>query len=107
MSNRRKRPASDIRLARRSLVELTAAASRAMDDGLLVTSARPIAAAGDPPQSAAAANTEHGATVAPQVTAPTAVSRPEALNATPARKARCANSASSADMVVNIAKDYH
>lgn len=107
MSNTRKRPASDIRLARRSLVELTAAASRAIDDGLLVTSASPIAAAGDPPQSAPAANTEDGATVAPQVTAPTAVSPPEALNATPARKAQCANSASSAEMVVNIAKDYH
>ena len=32
------RPASDIRPARRSLMELTAAASRAIDDALLVTS---------------------------------------------------------------------
>jgi hypothetical protein len=33
-----RRPASDIRPARRSLVELTAAASRAVDDGLFVLS---------------------------------------------------------------------
>ena len=41
---RTRRPASDIRPARRSLVDLTAAASRAVDDGLLVASASLIAA---------------------------------------------------------------
>src|SRR3954470_11534066 len=108
MSKTRRRPASDIRPARRSLVELTAAASRAIDDGLRLTSAGLIAASAyDPPRSAPAANTEEGTTPAPQVTASAPVGNPEALNEATARRARCANPGSTAEMVVNIAKDYH
>jgi hypothetical protein len=108
MSKTRRKPASDIRPARRSLVELTAAASRAIDDGLRLTSAGLIAASAyDPPRSAPAANTEEGTTPAPQVTASAPVGKPEALNEATARRARCANPGSTAEMVVNIAKDYH
>src|SRR3954452_9502016 len=108
MSKTRRKPASDIRTARRSLVELTAAASRAIDDGLCVTSAGLIAASAyDPPRSAPAANTEEETTAAPQVTASAPVGEPEPPNEATARKARCANPHSTADIVVNIAKDYH
>ena len=75
MSNTRpRRPVSDTRPARRSLVELTAAASRAVDDGLLVTSGSLIAASpDDPPRLEQAANAPDP-TVA---TAPIAVAVPE------------------------------
>jgi len=97
-----------MRPARRSLVELTAAASRAIDDRLRVTSAGLIAApAYDPPRSAPAAKTEEETTAAPRVTASAPVEEPEALNEATARRARCANPDSTAEMVVNIAKDYH
>src|SRR5437773_468591 len=73
--------ASDIRPARRSLVELTAVASRAIDDGLLVTSASLIAAStDDPPRSEPAAKTHDRTMVAGQVTAPIPVGVPESLN---------------------------
>src|SRR6266851_1727066 len=76
-----RRPASDIRPARRSLVELTAAASRAIDDGLLVTSASLIAASPDnTPRSEPAAKTHDRTMVAGQVKAPIPVAVPEPLN---------------------------
>ena len=53
-----RRRASDTRCARRSLVELTAAARRAVDDGLFVTSAGLIAAPLDD-SSAIGARSEH------------------------------------------------
>src|SRR4030088_2961999 len=103
-----RRPASDIRPARRSLVELTAAASRAIDDGLLVTSASLIAASpDDPPRSEPAANTDDRTMVAGQVTAPIPVAVPESLNVTAARSGELVDSDSTAEMVVKIAKDYH
>ena len=103
-----RRPASDIRPARRSLVELTAAASRAIDDGLLVTSASLIAASpDDPPRSEPAAKTHDRTMVAGQVTAPIPVAVPESLNVTAARSGELVDSDSTAEMVVKIAKDYH
>jgi hypothetical protein len=100
--------ASDIRPARRSLVELTAAASRAIDDGLLVTSAGLIAAPPDCPlPSAPAAKTHDRGMVAPQVTAPTPVAVPESLKKVAARNGQLVGSDSTAEMLVEIAKDCH
>jgi len=100
--------ASDIRPARRSLVELTAVASRAIDDGLLVTSASLIAAStDDPPRSEPAAKTHDRTMVAGQVTAPIPVAVPESLNEAAARNGELVDSDSTAEMVVKIAKDYH
>ena len=105
---RTRRQASDIRPARRSLVELTAAASRAIDDGLLVTSASLIAASpDDPPRSEPAATTHDRTMVAGQVTAPVPVAVPESLNAAAAHSSELLDSDSTAEMVVKIAKDYH
>ena len=102
MSNTRpRRPVSDTRPARRSLVELTAAASRAIDDGLLVTSGSLIAGSPDhPPRLEQAANAPDP-TVA---TAPIAVAVPESPSA--AASHGLVDSDSSAEMVVKIAKDY-
>src|SRR6266481_5893835 len=103
-----RRPASDIRPARRSLVELTAAASRAIDDDLLVTFASLIAASpDDPPRSEPAAKTHDRTMVAEQVTAPIPVAVPESLNEAAARSGELVDSDSTAEMVVKIAKDYH
>ena len=103
-----RRPASDIRPSRRSLVELTAAASRAIDDGLLVTSASLIAASpDDPPRSEPAAKAPDRTMVAGQVPAPIPVAVPESLNKAAARSAELVDSDSTAEMVVKIAKDYH
>jgi hypothetical protein len=103
-----RRPASDIRPARRSLVELTAAASRAIDDGLLVTSASLIAASpDDPPRSEPAAKTHDRTMVAGQVTAPIPVAVPESLNEAAARSGELVDSDSTAEMLVKIAKEYH
>jgi hypothetical protein len=100
--------ASDIRPARRSLVELTAVASRAIDDGLLVTSASPIAAStDDPPRSEPAAKTHDRTMVAGQVTAPIPVAVPESLNEAAARSGKLVDSESTAEMLVTIAKDCH
>src|SRR5947207_12394317 len=96
-------PASDIRPARRSLVELTAAASRAIDDGLLVTSASLIAASTDnPPGSEPAAKTHDRTMVAAQVRAPVPVAVPESLNAALSRSDELLDSAG---MIVKIATD--
>ena len=100
--------ASDIRPARRSLVELTAVASRAIDDGLLVTSASLIAAStDDPPRSEPAAKPHDRTMVAGQVTAPIPVAVPESLNEAAARNGELVDSDSTAEMVVKVAKDYH
>src|SRR5947209_7750345 len=93
-----RRPASDIRPARRSLVELTAAASRAIDDGLLVTSASLIAASpDDPPRSEPAAKAHDRTMVAGQVTAPIPVAVPESLNKAAARSGELVDSDSTAE----------
>src|SRR5215210_7790569 len=106
MSKTPRRPASDTRLRPRSLMELSAAASRAIDDGLLMSSASLIAGSPDgPPLTEPAANTQDG--TAAQVPGPTLVELPVALNEAPRRNGRPANCDSSAEMLVNIAKDYH
>src|SRR5436190_285172 len=103
-----RRPASDIRPARRSLAELTAAASRAIDDGLLVTSASLIAASPDnPPRSEPAAKTHDRTMVAAQVRAPIPLAEPESLNKAAAHNSELVDSDSCAEMVVKIAKDYY
>src|SRR6266568_4216010 len=103
-----RRPASDIRPARRSLVELTAAASRAIDDGLLVTSASLIAASpDDPPRSEPAAKTHDRTMVAGQVTALIRVAVPESLNEAAVGSGELVDSDSTAEILVKIAKEYH
>ena len=93
-----RRPASDIRPARRSLVELTAAASRAIDDGLLVTSASLIAASPDnTPRSEPAAKTHDPTMVAGQVAAPIPAAVPEPLNEAAARSGELVDSDSTAE----------
>jgi hypothetical protein len=83
-------------------------ASRAIDDGLLVTSASLIAAStDDPPRSESAAKTHDRTMVAGQVTAPIPVAVPESLNEAAARSGELVDSDSTAEMVVKIAKDYH
>jgi hypothetical protein len=102
-----RRRASDTRSARRSLVELTAAASRAVDDGLLVTSTSLIAAASDhSSQSEQAANTSDGAVVARRATTSATVALPESLNAAVSRSDELVDSDTTAEMFVKIAKDY-
>jgi hypothetical protein len=97
-----------MRPARRSLVELTAAASRAIDDGLPVTSASLIAASPDnPPRSEPAAKTHDRTIVAAQVRASIPLAVPESLNKAAAHNGVLVDSDSSAEMVVKIAKDYH
>jgi hypothetical protein len=101
------RPRSNTRSARRSLVELTAAASRAVDDGVFVMSASLVAAsADDPPRSEHAAKTSSRAIGATQPTAPSPVAAPESLNAAVSRSGELVDSDSTAEMVVKIAKDY-
>jgi hypothetical protein len=102
MSNTRpRRPVSDTRPARRSLVELTAAASRVVDDGRLVTSGSLIAASADDLQRLEQAANAPDPKVA---TAPIAVAVPESPSA--AASHRVLDSDSSAEMAVKIAKDY-
>jgi hypothetical protein len=77
-------PANDSRPARRSLVELTAAASRAVDDGMLVTPSGLIM-------------------IAP-VPAPVPIAEP--ADASSPRRAAVPDCASTAEMLAEIAKDY-
>jgi hypothetical protein len=93
-----RRPANDTRPARRSLVEVTAAARSAVDEGLLAAPAA-HAVADDPIRSRPPAKSS---ALPEQATAPTS---PEAANA-PSRGVELAASDTAADMVVKIAKDY-
>jgi hypothetical protein len=96
-----------MRPARRSLVEITAAASRAVDDGLLVTPASLIAASTDHlPRSEAGAKSHDRTMGAAQVAAPAPVAMPGFLNAG-AHSFELLESDSTAEMMVKIAKDYH
>jgi Phasin protein len=96
------RPASRTRSARRSLVELTAAASRAADDGLLVMPDSVIAASPeDPPRSEHATKTSDRTVVARQATVPIA-----AAAESPVMAVSLVDSDSTAEMAVKIAKDY-
>ena len=102
-----RRPASDTRCARRSLVELTAAASRAVDDGLFGMSASPVAASmDDPPRLEHAKKTSDRTVLARRATAPISVTVPESLNTAVSRSDELVDSDSTAEMFVKIAKDY-
>src|SRR5262245_22442081 len=98
-------PPSIHRSARRSLVELTAAASRAVDDGLFVTSASQLTASADQPPSLGqeAKTTSIDAT---QAAAPSPVAGGEAPNVTESRKDELLDTDSTAEMFARIAKDY-
>ena len=100
-----RRSASNIRAARRSLVELTAAAGRAIDDGVLVSSASGFAASpADPARPEHTAETSDQTIIVRQGTAPSAV--PESRKAAVPRNDRPINYDSTAEMMVKIAKDY-
>jgi hypothetical protein len=99
------RPRSDMRRARRSLVELTASASCAIDDSSLVMMANPIAAYPDDP-AFPAANTHERTTIAGQRTAPSSLAVSGSREAT-ACTVELAGFDSSAEMVVKIAKQCH
>jgi hypothetical protein len=107
MSNTEKRRrVSDTRCARRSLVELTAAASRTVDDGLFEMSAGLVAACpDDQPRSDRAAKTSDGAVVATQTLA-IPVTVLHSSNAAVSRSNELVDSDSVAEMFVKIAKDY-
>ena len=98
-------PPSNHRSGRRSLVELTAAASRAVDDGLFVTSASQLAASADQPPSLGqeAKTTSIDAT---QAAAPSPVAGGEAPNVTESRKDELLDTDSTAETFAEIAKDY-
>ena len=97
---------SDTRCARRSLVELTAAASCAVDDGLFVMPVSLVAASpDDPPRSERAAKTSDRTVVARQATAPIPVIEPGTLKGEVSRSDELVASDSTVAMLVKIAKD--
>jgi hypothetical protein len=88
-------------------VELTAAASRVVDDSLFVLSGSGITASpDDPARSEHTATTSDHAISARQATAPSAVAAPESRNAAGPRNDEHVDSDSTAGMMVKIAKDY-
>jgi len=99
----RRRRASHTRCARRSLVELTAAASRAVDDGLFVLSSG--IAASNPRLEHTGEKTSDQTILARQATAPSPVAVIESRNAT-APKNEFLDSDTATEMMVKIAKDY-
>ena len=99
----RRRRASHTRCARRSLVELTAAASRAVDDGLFVLSSG--IAASNPRLEHTGEKTSDQTILARQATAPSPVAVLESRNAT-APKNEFLDSDTATEMMVKIAKDY-
>src|SRR5882762_2258503 len=99
----KRRRASHTRCARRSLVELTAAASRAVDDGLFVLSSG--IAASNPRSEHTGEKTSDQTILARQATAPSPVAVLESRNAPP-RKDELLDSDTTTEMMVKIAKDY-
>src|SRR5256714_12590545 len=105
MSHTQKRQrASHTRCARRSLVELTAGASRAVDDGLFVLSSG--IAASNPRSEHTGEKTSDQTILARQATAPSPVAVLESRNAAPPRKDELLDSDTTTEMMVKIAKDY-
>lgn len=96
----KRRRASHARCARRSLVELTAAASRAVDDGLFVLSSG--IAASNPRSERTGEKTCDETTLARQATAPSPVAVLESRNAA-ALKDELLNSDTTTEMMVKIA----
>jgi hypothetical protein len=105
MSNTQKRRrASETRCTRRSLVELTAAASRAVDDGLFVLSSG--IATFNPRSEHTGEKTSDQTIVARQATAPSLVAVLESRNVAAPRKDELLDSDTATEMMVKIAKDY-
>src|SRR5437764_12146510 len=104
MSHTQKRQrASHTRCARRSIVELTAAASRAVDDRLFVLSSG--IAASNPRSEHTGEKTSDQTILARQATAPTPVAVLESRYAA-APKDELLDSDTTTEMMVKIAKDY-
>src|SRR3954449_11481118 len=100
----RRQRASHTRCARRSLVELTAAASRAVDDGLFVLSSG--IAASNPRSEHTGEKTSDQTILARQAMAPSHVAVLESRNAAAPRKDELLDSDYTTEMMVKIAKDY-
>src|SRR5215208_597762 len=100
----KRRRASHTRCARRSLVELTAAASRAVDDGLFVLSSG--IAASNPRSEHTGEKTSDQTILARQATAPSPVAVLESRKAAAPRKDELLDSDTTTEMMVKIAKDY-
>jgi hypothetical protein len=98
------RRASHTRCARRSLVELTAAAGRAVDDGLFVLSSG--IAASYPRSEHTGEKTSDQTTLARQATAPSPVAVLESRNAAAPRKDELPDSDTTTEMMVRNAKLY-
>ena len=103
---RTRRSVSSTRSARRSLVDLTAAASRVVDDSLFVLSGSGTTVSPDDPARSNTAKTSGHAIVARQATAPSPAAVPESRNAGGPRNDERVDSDSTAGMMVKIAKDY-
>ena len=106
---RSERPANDRRPTRRSLVELTAAASRAIDDSLLMRPTSPGSVAASSEEALRfdhAAKTPDLAAVAGEATVSTHVAAPEPANEAAASGCEFVASDSAAEMMVKIAKNY-
>src|SRR5439155_22265044 len=105
MSHTQKRQrASHTRCGRRSLVELTAAASRAVDDGVFVLIS--WIAATNPRSEHTGEKTSDQTILARQATAPSPVAVLESRNAAAPRKDELLDSDTTTEMMVKIAKDY-
>src|SRR4051812_6714238 len=105
MSHTQKRQrARHTRCARRSLVELTVEASRAVDDGLFVLSSR--IAASNPRSEHTGEKTSDQTILARQAMAPSPVAVLESRNAAAPRKDELLESHTTTEMMVKIAKDY-
>jgi len=103
---RSKPPANDTRPVRRSLVELTAAASRAVDDDALLTPVFPVAGAiKHTPRPEAEANAPAPTSAPKQVMDPHAEEQPQE----PSSRGRAVlpETESTIEMLVQIAKDQH
>src|SRR6266403_4580659 len=100
----KRRRASHTRCARRSLVELTAAASRAVDDGLFVLSSG--IAASNPRSEHTGDKTSDQTMLARQAMAPSPVAMLESRKAAAPRKDELLDSDTTTEMMVKIAKDY-
>src|SRR5205807_988345 len=97
--------ASHTRFARRSLVELTAAASRAVDDGLFVLSSG--AAASNARSEHTGDKTSDRTILARQAAAPIPVALLECRNAAARRKHEFVDSDTTTEIMVKIAKDEY
>ncbi|MDA9498130.1 hypothetical protein XI05_11780 [Bradyrhizobium sp. CCBAU 11357] len=99
----KKRRARQRRCVRRSLVDLTAAASRAVDDGLFVLSGE--IAASNPRSEHTGANTSDQTILAKQATAPSPFAELESRNAAAPLKDELIESDSTAEMMVKAVED--